>query len=375
MLFYEKELKALKKVNRLREIKLFSDDLTDLASNDYLGLSHNKELLQKAYEKVNSYELHSPKASLLVNGYHDIHKEFEEYISKRTGFEKTTVVGSGFLANISLIEALVRKNDTLVLDEEFHASGILSSKLVKHTLFFKHNDSDDLKKVLNSIKSGRKIVAVEGVYSMEGDVLNKEIFDICDETGSIMIVDEAHSSGVLGENLLGVFDYFDIKPKPNHIKMATLGKAIGSYGAYISASSHIISYLTNRAKPIIYSTASSVFDIALAHEGYRYIEKNRKTLSAKRDKLIDLANSVFGTDLKSLILKIEIADNKKVLELQNFAKEQGFLIGAIREPTVKKAILRVILRVGEDESIVGEFLSNLSDKLHRNTTLPDPCHE
>jgi len=363
LLFYEKELKAIKRAGRYREIKLYEEDLIDLASNDYLGLSQNKELLKKAYERLSNYENHSAKASLLVNGYHPIHKEFEEYISKTTSFEKTIVVGSGFLANLSLIEALVRKGDTLVLDSEFHASGILASKLVKNITFFKHNDPKDLKRVLQGIKKGRVIVAVEGVYSMEGDILPKEIIDICDEFETIMIVDEAHSSGVLGENLLGIYDYYQIEPKPNHIKMATLGKAIGSYGAYISASTHIIEYLTNRAKPIIYSTASSPFDIALAYEGYKFIQKNKSDLTQKRDKLIMMANNIFQTNLKSLILKVEVGDNKKVLELGEYAKQKGFLIGTIREPTVKKAILRIILRVGEDMKKVEAFLKSIRELL------------
>ena len=358
--FYKKELEALKKVGRYREIKLYDDSLIDLSSNDYLGLSQNKLLLKKAYEKLSSHQTHSSKASLLVNGYHDIHKSFEEYISTLTGFEKTIVVGSGFLANISLFEALVRKGDALFMDEEFHSSGILTSKLVKNIHFFRHNDQNHLKELLKTKNYKRAIVAVEGVYSMEGDILNKEIVDVCDEHEAILVIDEAHSSGVLGENLLGVFDYFDIKPKPNHVKMATLGKALGSYGAYISASKHIIDYLTNRAKPIIYSTAPSLFDIALAHEGYRYIQKNKASLSKKRDERIELANSIFKTNLKSLILKIDIGDNKEVLKLGEFAKEQGFLIGTIREPTVKSAILRVILRLGVDTKSLKSFLKNLS---------------
>ena len=350
---YSKELNTLKRVGRLRSRVVQEENLIDMASNDYLGLSSNKELLTKAYKRVLNYNSHSPKASMLVNGYHPLHKEFEEYISKRTGFEESLVVGSGFLANLSLIEALTRKGDLLILDEEFHASGILASKLVKNIVFFKHNDSKDLEKVLKNSTYKRVIVAVEGVYSMEGDILNPDIFDICDKYQAILIVDEAHSSGVLGDNLLGIYDHYKITPKKNHIKMATLGKAIGSYGAYISASSHIIEYLLNRAKPIIYSTAPSVFDIALAYESYLYIEQNRDYFKTKRDELIEYANKLFNKELNSLILKIDIGDNKRVLEIQEqLKKNHSIMIGAIREPTVKSAILRVILRVGVEKKYI-----------------------
>lgn len=365
---YQNELNALKKSNRYREIQLYEDSLIDLASNDYLGLSQNKQLLENAYLKVKSAKYHSPRASMLVNGYHSIHKEFESYLSDINGFEDTIVVGSGYLANIALIESLVRKGDILILDEEYHASGVMASKLVSsEVIYFSHNDEKSLKNILLEKKYKRAIVCVEGIYSMGGDILNKEIFRVCDDADAIIIVDEAHSSGVIGENLLGVYDYFNIDIKPNHIKMATLGKAIGSYGAYIQASAYIVDYLKNRAKPIIYSTAPSLFDIALAHEGYKYIEQNKTELKSKIKRNIKLVNDIFDLDLKTLIFKLEIGDNKKALMLKQWAKEEDFLIGAIRPPTVKTAILRIILRTNIDKNILKEFLTALDDKYRHNT--------
>ena len=128
---YSKELESIKKSNRFRNRELFDDNLIDLASNDYLGLSTNKNLFQKTYETVLKEKYHSPKASMLVNGYSKIHKKFEDRLCEVNGFEAGVIVGSGFLANISMIEALVRINDTLFIDEENHASGILATKLLK----------------------------------------------------------------------------------------------------------------------------------------------------------------------------------------------------------------------------------------------------
>ena len=348
-LLYKKELTAIKRANRLREREVFSDDLLDFASNDYLGLSQNKELLKRAYERVLEYKYHSPKASMLVNGYHQVHKEFESYMSKLCGFEESIVVGSGYLANIALIESMVRRDDVLLLDSEFHASGVMASKLALGATFtFSHNDEKDLEKLLKSLNYKRAIICVEGVYSMEGDLVNPEIFEVADRYEAILIVDEAHSSGTVGKNLLGVFDLYDIEPKKNHIKMATLGKAVGSYGAYIQGSTEIVSYLINRAKSIIYSTAPSVFDIALAHEGYKYIQKNRDSFLQKKDEIYALVEKKFKITPTSLILKLEYGDNQKVLNLKEVAKKEGFLIGAIRPPTVKSAIVRIILRLNHD---------------------------
>lgn len=349
---YSKELSSIKKSNRFRTREVFSEQLIDLASNDYLGLSTNKTLFKKAYEKVLEQNFHSPKASMLVNGYSQIHKDFEEKLCKTNNFENAVIVGSGFLANIAMIEALCRKNDTLFIDEEYHASGILATKLLKpeQVVVFKHNDCDDLKeKISNNNRTGRNIIAIEGVYSMGGDLAPKEIFDIADENKAILIVDEAHSSGVVGENLLGIFNYYKIKPTKYHIKMGTLGKAYGSYGAYILASNEIIDFLTNRAKPIIYSTAPSLFDTALGHESLNYIIENKKDLKEKINKNLTIIENILGIKSESLIIPIKINDNKKVKDIQEILKSHGYLVGAIRQPTVKEAIIRLIAKIDINE--------------------------
>lgn len=345
---YFKELKSIKKSNRFRKREIFESNLIDLASNDYLALSSNKTLLQKAYENISKLDSFAPKASMLVNGYSKIHKDFEEALCRANNFENAVIVGSGFLANISMIEALVRKNDTLFIDEEYHASGILATKLLKQSqvIIFKHNDFLDLEdKILENKRAGRVIIAIEGVYSMLGDLAPVEIFEIADKYKALLIVDEAHSSGVIGENLLGIFDNYKIKPNKNHIKMGTLGKAYGSYGAYILASKEIIEFLVNRAKPIIYSTAPSLFDTALANFSLKYIIKNKKVLKSKIEENLNIIYNILGVKSQSLIIPINIGDNKKVKQIQNLLKEKGFLVGAIRQPTVKSAIIRLIAKI------------------------------
>lgn len=361
---YTKELKAIKSSNRFRKREIFDENLIDLASNDYLGLSQNKQLLKNAYDKLLSYKTHSPKASQLVNGYHPIHKEFEEYISDLNDFEDAIVIGSGFLANISLIEALPRKKDILILDELYHASGILASKLVDaEVLKFSHNDGDNLKSILKTHKYKRAIVCVEGIYSMDGDILNVEIFDICKDDNILLIVDEAHSSGVLGENLLGVFDFYNITPQKNHIKMGTLGKAYGSYGAYILANSKIIEYLQNRAKAVIYTTAPSIFDISLALESIKFIQDKREVIIKKIQDIVKLVQKSLDIKMDGLILKLEVDSSAKALQVKEFAKNKGFLLGAIRPPTVKSSIIRIVARIDVDLPVLEEFLLELKDEI------------
>lgn len=361
---YSKELESIKKANRFRTREVFDDSLIDLASNDYLGLSTNKTLFQNAYENVLKENYHSPKASMLVNGYSKIHKKFEDRLCEVNGFEAGVIVGSGFLANISMIEALVRKNDTLFIDEEYHASGILATKLLRpeQVIIFNHNDFKDLEeKISKNQRTGRNIIAIEGVYSMGGDLAPFEIFEIANEKKAILIVDEAHSFGVIGDNLLGIFDYYKIKPNKYHVKMGTLGKAYGSYGAYILASQEIIDFLTNRAKPIIYSTAPSLFDTALAHESLDFIIKNKEILKEKIKTNLTIIYNILGLKSQSLIIPILIGDNKKVKIIQENLKKNAFLVGAIRQPTVKEAIIRLIAKTDINEDDLTKVCNLLKD--------------
>ncbi|MEY3002049.1 MAG: hypothetical protein RLZZ428_424 [Pseudomonadota bacterium] len=358
---YEEELKALKKAGRFRERKLFDDRLEDLASNDYLGLSGNKKQFNKAVKLVKSYETLTSKASMLVNGYHPIHRIFEMTMAEQNGFEEGIVVGSGFLANMALIEALVRKGDMLFIDEEYHASGVMASQLLRdRVVIFSHNDFEDLKEKLALYPAKRQIIAVEGVYSMGGDLCKKEIFDIADEAKAILIVDEAHSAGVLGETLLGIFEHYGIRITKRHIKMGTLGKAYGSYGAYILASKNVISFLENRAKPIIYSTAPSVFDTALALVNMKYIRKKAKSYKAKMIARQKAVEAQLGMKPESLIVPIVMPSNEHALYIQKGLMAQGYLVGAIRQPTVKQPIVRVILNVAVSVQKIKHALALIS---------------
>ena len=343
---YENELAALKKSGRFRDRKVYDVTLEDLASNDYLGLSTNKKQFKKAVKMVNEYTTISSKASMLVNGYHPIHRIFEKTMAEVNDFEEGLVVGSGFLANMALIEALVRKGDMLFMDEEYHASGVMASQILgDRVVTFAHNDVDDLREKLAEHPAKRQIIAVEGVYSMGGDLCAKEIFYLANEVEALLIVDEAHSAGVLGENLLGIFEHYGIGIHERHIKMGTLGKAYGSYGAYILASKTIISFLENRAKPIIYSTAPSVFDTALAQVNFDYIQENAQALREKIAKRQKLVKKLMGLKLESLILPIEVESNDFSIFMQKGLMAQNYLVGAIRQPTVKNPILRVILNL------------------------------
>ena len=353
MQYYDKELRALKRSGRYRERHIYDPELIDLASNDYLGLAERSELTEQAYALLLKAPSYAAKASMLVNGYHPIHADFEKALCEANDFEAGVLLGSGFNANIAMIEALVRKGDELFMDEKYHASGILATKLLDGKVtYFSHNDADDLRIKIELSTAKRKLIAVEGIYSMDADLVSRDIMALADEYDALLIVDEAHSSGVIGGKLMGVFDHYDIPIKGNHIKMGTLGKAYGSFGAYILASEHIVNYLINRAKPIIYATAPSLFDVLLGHQALNYILDNAETLKQAIKDRQEIVKHCLGLSIPGLIVPVVINDNNRVMDIRDTLLKEGVLVGAIRQPTVEKAIIRLIARVSVDKGVL-----------------------
>jgi len=364
MMFYDKEIQALKRANRYRTRELIDESKKDFASNDYLGLAHNKELHIEASRALERYEAHASKASMLVNGYHPVHKELEDALCKANGFEAGIVLGSGFNANIALIESLVRKGDKLFMDELYHASGVLATQLHgMDVVFFKHNDMQQLRELVKNSDAKRNIIAVEGIYSMDGDLCSREVFEIADEFEALLIVDEAHSSGVVGKNLMGVFDHYNLAIKPNYIKMGTLGKAYGSFGAFILASEHIVEYLINRAKPVIYATSLSLYDTLLAHASLKYILANAILLRESISRRQEIVLQRLGIKIDGLIVPVKIGSNSKVVEIKEQLLQEGYSVGAIRQPTVSSAIIRLIARLGESEKALEDLCFRLAARI------------
>ena len=351
---YKKELNVLKAKNRLRNRKIYNN-VIDLASNDYLCLAENKEIRKKAFEKALDLTSHSSKASMLVNGYTKTHKLFEDYLCELNNFESGIVLGSGFLANLALFE-LVRKKDLALIDEEYHASGIIASKLTQGQIrFFKHNDIKDLKEKSEDYKNFKRVfVFSEGIFSMRGDKIKKEIALYAQQIGTL-IIDEAHSVGICGKRLLGISEEYNLDPAKT-VKMGTLGKALGSYGAYILAKKEITEFLLNKAKSIIYTTALSPVDTLLAYYALKYIQENLNCFK----NIIQKRKLKYNSD--SLIKIIPANSLEEVLKKQKELLNKNILIGAIRPPSVKNPIFRIILRTCVNEKIIDETIKFLGKK-------------
>ncbi len=374
---YQKSLNALKTKNLLRKPKILSDELVDFASNDYLNLANNKKLAKKAYKKAylsKKAKNSLSQSSMLVGGYSKIQKDTKNIILKHEKFEECVILGSGFLGNIALFDSLIRSGDRLYIDESYHASGILASNEISNQReFFAHNCPKDLEKRLkNKPHKGISIIAIEGIYSMSGEIAKKEFASLALRYGCILIVDEAHSSGVLGDRLKGWYEHHNIKitPKSNFIKLGTLSKAYGSYGAYILSNRVINLFLLNRAKSIIYSTALSPFDCALAYYHIKHINKNYKKIKQRLDRL----NKYATKQIRKLPLKIKpipnaqtcihtiiINNNKEVINIQQKLIKGGFFVGAIRQPSVKQALIRTSISTRHSKKQIKRLFGLLSD--------------
>lgn len=364
---YKQELKALKRFNKERKRELYSEDIEDFASNDYLGLSTNKKNLQKAYNLVKKGRYNSPRSSIVINGYNKIHQKFENYLKSINGFEECLVVGSGFLGNIALIESLCRKGDTLFLDEEYHASGVLSSKIESiESIRFKHNSPIDLEERLKSHTFKRAIIAIEGVYSMSGDIASSHFAEIAKRYGAVLIVDDAHGSGVIGENLLGWFDYHHIKIEDNFIKLGTISKAYSSYGGYILCSNEIATFLVSRAKSIIYTTAPSIFCVSLALVNIKHIQKKRDYYRLNLQKRVSYFKKKLNIESKNStpIVMIETKDTKELFALQDRLLKHNIIVGAIRPPTTKSPMLRVIIKSNSKLSTIKTIAKEIEKSLN-----------
>ncbi|WP_120951207.1 pyridoxal phosphate-dependent aminotransferase family protein [Helicobacter sp. L8] len=358
---YLSSLHALKRAGLHRARRLYPDHLHDFASNDYLALSTHARLLERAFETVRPLASHAPRASMLLNGYHPLHHQLEECLRAHLGYESCLLVGSGFLGNVALIDALVRKNDMLFMDAHYHASGQFLAKKLPNTRFFAHNNALDLRAQLKTYRAhhpkGRIFIAIEGVYSMDGQVAPKEFYTLAHEYETYLILDEAHSLGVLGRDLGGYLSYYHLKLTPYTIVLGTLSKAYGSYGAFIGACAPIIDFLCNRAKSVIYTTSPSLLDSALALAHLEHLYTHLPSYVSMLEKMRACCAQILGFSTPSNILTLPFGRIQAMLNAHASLLEQGFLCAPIRPPTTQKPLLRISLNIQPQRTL--ETLSTL----------------
>jgi glycine C-acetyltransferase len=352
------ELNALKQQNLYRRLRILDDEqkartsfdhksVVNLSSNNYLGLTTHPRLRQKAIEAVQTFGAGSGSVRTIA-GTMAIHMELERKLAEFKKVEGVVVFQSGFTANAGAVSAILTKEDVVISDELNHASIIDGCRLSRATIkVFPHKDVDAARRIIKELPAAqRKLLITDGVFSMDGDLGPlPELCAVAEETGCIMMVDDAHASGVFGANGRGTIDHFGVHGRVD-IQVGTLSKAIGALGGYVAGSRTLIEFLYHRARPFLFSTshppavaAACIAAIDVLLEEPQIIERlwdNTRFFKAGLEKL------GFNTGLsESPITPVIAGDGGKAMKLSDRLFEEGVFAQGIAFPTVAKDKARV----------------------------------
>ena len=329
----------------------------NLASNNYLGLCNHPKLREAAIAATEKFGVGSG-AVRTIAGTMRIHMELEEKIAAFKGVQACVVFQSGFAANAGTVGSILGKDDFILSDELNHASIIDGARLSRAKIkVFRHKDVAHAEELLQEIQHepGRKLLITDGVFSMDGDIgpVDK-LAQLAERYGAIMMIDDAHASGVLGRNGRGSADHFDVTDKVD-VQVGTLSKAIGALGGYVCGSRDLIDYLYHRARPFLFSTSHppsvaatciAAFDI-LENEPDR-IDRLWANTAYFKQQLTDAGFDVGGVSTpksETPITPIIIGDGRRAMEFSKALFDAGVMATGIAFPTVPegKARIRTIM--------------------------------
>ena len=338
-------------------------------SNDYLGLANHSAIKQTFQNAANEFGVGSGAAHL-VNGHSYHHQKLEEDIAHWTGREAALLFSTGYMANLGAINALLNKEDAIFQDKWNHAS-LLDGGLLCGARFqrYLHSDMDNLETRLK--KSGdqyrRKLIVTDGVFSMDGDTAPlTEISKLAHTYDAWTMVDDAHGLGVLGQTGAGICESLKLNQKDVPILMGTLGKGVGTAGAFVAGSKELIEYLTNFARPYIYTTAMPAALAAATSKSIEIIkgatdkrEYLQTLIKQFRQGALDIGLTLM--DSNTAIQPILIGDAQQTLNISQQLKQKGIMVTAIRPPTVPVGTsrLRITLSASHDSQMVNQLLDAL----------------
>lgn len=319
-----------------------------LGSNSYLGLSVDPKVVEAARLALEKYGTGSG-GSRLVSGSFDLHRQLEEKIAEFKNTESAILFSSGYLANIGTISALVGSNDIVYSDELNHASIIDGARLSRSTVrIYKHLDLDHLTELLKSDKEKkcRKLIVTDTVFSMDGDLVPlPQLVEISEKYSCILMIDEAHATGVLGKRGSGATEHFGVEDRVP-VVMGTLSKAIGSLGGYIAGSQELIDFIRNRVRSYIFDTSLPPASLAASITAIDIIENEPE----RREHLWNMVNKfkmgIENTGLKilpshSAIIPVLIGDAEPALNFAKMLRENGVFTPAVRPPSVPHGMCRI----------------------------------
>jgi 8-amino-7-oxononanoate synthase len=350
-------------------VQLEGHEAINFASNDYLGLAGDERLMQAAIAATQEYGTGST-GSRLLSGHRELHRELENAIASLKQSEDAIVFSSGYLANLGTIAALVGKRDLILADQYNHSSlkngAILSGAVV---VDYAHADIEDLKSQLTQHRQQHRrcLISTDTVFSMDGDLCPlPEILELAEEFSCMVLVDEAHATGVLGATGAGCVEHFGCTGRAI-VQVGTLSKALGSLGGYVAGSATLIDFLRNRAPSWIYTTALSPADTAAALAAIQIVQQE----PARRTQLqrnVDILKQLIAQRLphlkllpsKSPILCISLGSATDALKVGQKLKAAGIFAPAIRPPTVPTSRIRLSIMATHELAHLEKLVDALS---------------
>jgi 8-amino-7-oxononanoate synthase len=355
-------------------VTLFGQAVINFASNDYLGLAHDPRLIEAAIAAIQNWGT-GATGSRLISGHRELHEQLEQAIARFKQVESALVFSSGYLANLGTISAIVGQRDLILADQYNHSSlkqgAILSGATV---MDYPHVQMDVLKQLLHQHRDRyrRCLIVTDSVFSMDGDLCPlPELFAIADDYQAMLLIDEAHATGVMGETGAGCVEHFGCTGQPL-IQIGTLSKALGSLGGYVAGSQNLIEFLRNRAATWIYTTGLSPSDTAAALSAIAVIQAsserrsqlwhNVTTLKQRlQDQVLSRPNSGFQLlPSESPILCLQVRDAKTVVRVGQALRSKGCYVGAIRPPTVPTSRLRVSVMATHTQEHLQQLVHSLA---------------
>lgn len=329
------------------EMTVNGKGVLNFCSNNYLGLANHPKLKNAAISAIKKYGI-GPAAVRSIAGTTVLHKKLEEKLARFKKAEAVVTFQSGFSANLAVIPALVGEGDFIFSDELNHASIIDGCRLTKaEVVRYAHLDTKDLEAKLKAAdKKAKKLVITDGVFSMDGDIapLDK-IYKVTSRNGAILMVDDAHGEGVLGKSGRGIVDHFNLHGKVD-IEVGTMSKAFGVVGGMAAGKTETIEWLTQRARPFLFSSAMTIPDVAACIASVELLEKSEKlvkTLWSNADYLrAGLKKLGFDTgESITPIIPIMLGESKLAQDMSKALFEAGLFAKAIVYPTVAQGKARI----------------------------------
>ncbi len=363
---------------RAGTVLMDGERIADFASNDYLGLAADPRLARAAAAVLES-EGTGAGAARLISGNHPIHEALERELAAFKHCPRALLFPSGYMVNTGAIPALVGPDDVVYSDALNHASLIDGTRLSKATVrVFAHADLDDLERMLteDAGQYRRSLIVVEGVFSMDGDVFPLDrLVPLAKRFGAWTYVDDAHGTGVMGATGRGAIEHCGVLGQID-IVVGTLGKALGTTGAYVAGSTRLIEFLLNRARSFVFTTGTPPALAAATLEALRIAETEgwrRTTVRERAERLrqrLHHAGRETPGERDGHIVPVMIGDPARTMQIVGDMRRRGFLIGGVRPPTVPAGTsrLRISVSAMHPRELIDALAANLLDALGNGAT-------